>query len=132
VGEGGPRRFGVRIWEGIFGEGISAGEAAREVELDMVGESGYVALGLAEKGFFLCVAVVGDSWCGKYPLVPLAASTRCNRFKIGAEHTPADLLVRSTECRLWGGFDSATRWQWVGFAFFQGCLVQRALYQHSG
>jgi hypothetical protein len=75
VGEGGPRRFWVRIWEDIFGDGISAGEAAREVELDMVGESGYVVLGLAEKGFFLCVTVVGDSWCGKYPLVPLVAST---------------------------------------------------------
>jgi hypothetical protein len=75
VGEGGPRKFEVRICEGIFGDGISAGEVAREVELDMVGESGYVVLGLTEKGDFLCVTVVGDSWCGKYPLVSLAAST---------------------------------------------------------
>jgi hypothetical protein len=74
VGEGGPRRFEVRKCEGIFGDGISAGEVAREVELDMVGESGYVVLALTEKGFFLCVTVVGDSWCGKYPLISLAAS----------------------------------------------------------
>jgi len=35
VGERGPRRFGVRMWEGG-----SAGEAASEVAADMVGESG--------------------------------------------------------------------------------------------
>jgi len=42
--------------------------------------------------------------------------------------TPADLLVRSAGCRLWGELDSATRWQWAGFAFFRACLVCWALY----
>ena len=42
-GERGPRRFGVRIWEGILG-GDPAGEAAREFVPDMVGESGYDVL----------------------------------------------------------------------------------------
>lgn len=61
VGDSGPRRSGVRIWEDIFGEGISAGEVAREVGPDVVGESGYALLGFWENGFFLCVTVVGDS-----------------------------------------------------------------------
>ena len=63
AGERGPK-FGVRIWDGILG-GDPAGEAAREVGPDMVGESGYVVFGLWEKGFFVTVAAGRGSWFGK-------------------------------------------------------------------
>jgi hypothetical protein len=58
VGEKGPRRVGVKMCVENFG--LPAGEAARDVEPDMVGESGYVVFWLWEKGF-LCVAAEGDS-----------------------------------------------------------------------
>jgi hypothetical protein len=61
VGERGPRRFGVIMWEDIFGDGISVGDVARDGGPDEVGESGYVVFGLMEKGFFLCITVAGDS-----------------------------------------------------------------------
>jgi hypothetical protein len=40
VGDIGPRISGVRIWEGIFGVVSEAGDAAKDDDEDIVGESG--------------------------------------------------------------------------------------------